>query len=200
MALVIKNLKSMNPLGGCWITLSRQRRGRFSVLCAALLGLANFAVLGNAQYSEYAVKAACIANFVNFVRWPAEALPDASTPLIIGILGNDPFGAVLDTTLREQSANGRTMKVRRGRAVEDLRGCQMVFISRSEVGNLGRTLAGLRGGVLTVSDIPGFARQGGMIGFVMEGDKVRFEINAPNAQRAELEITSRLLRLAKGAG
>ncbi|MDQ3624574.1 MAG: YfiR family protein [Verrucomicrobiota bacterium] len=193
----------MNCLDRSFVTPSAQRPGRsrrFLVWVTLLLvAPSSFILSAKAQHSEYDVKAAFIANFVKFVRWPAGALPDANAPLTIGILGNDPFGGALDRSVHEQSAGGRKMNVRRGRRVEDLRGCQVVFIG-SSVGNLGQTLAALPGNVLTISDIPGFTRQGGMIGFVMEGDKVGFEINSANAQRAGLEITSRLLRLAKGAG
>lgn len=132
--------------------------------------------------SEYQVKAAFLAKFPEFVKWPTP-----SAPMTVGVLGNDPYGGVLD----------QMVKVRRAKRVEDLKGCQIIFVARSERANLGAILAALAGtGVLTVGETEGFARQGGIIGFIMEGERVRFEINPHAAQRGGLVISSRLLKLA----
>lgn len=135
---------------------------------------------------EYELKAGFIAKFPSFVKWPAPG-----SPVTVGVLGNDPFGPALD----------RVMKVRRSKRVEDLKGCQIIFISKSERGNIPGIIAALAGAnVMTVGDTEGFVKQGGVLGFVMEGDKVRFEINTGAAKRAGLDISSRLLKLASLVG
>jgi uncharacterized protein DUF4154 len=177
---------------------SPTRRRRPVRLAAALLF--GFVLLlgfhAQAQYSEYDVKAAFLFNFVQFVKWPGK--PDASGPITIGILGDDPFGGALESAVQGQSVGGRRIAIKRSRSVDALKGCQLVFISKSEKGRVGEILGSLQGtSSLTVGETEGFTRQGGMIGFTMEGGKVRFEINSGAAQRAGLEISSRLLRLAK---
>lgn len=158
-----------------------------AVRCVVLCCLVRFAVFSGPLHaqgtvSEYDVKAAFIAKFPEFVKWPAGA-----GSITVGLLGDDSFGGALD----------RMVKVKRSKRVEDLKGCQIIFVSKSERGNVGGILAALSGAnVLTVGESDGFTRQGGAIGFTMEGDKVRFEINTRAAQRSGLEISARLLKLA----
>ncbi len=151
----------------------------------------------SAAYSEYEIKAAFLFNFVQFVKWP----PTSGGQMTIGILGDDPFGGALERTIQGESVNGRKLAVRRARKAEDLKGCQIVFVSNSEGGNLSAILATLaEANVLTVGEQDGFVKQGGTIGFTSGGGKVRFEINTGAARRASLEISSRLLKLASRVG
>ena len=150
------------------------------LLCLLLAGPAQLRAADGV--SEYHVKAAFLAKFPEFVKWPA---PGAT--ITVGVLGDDPFGNVLE----------QMIKVRRAKRVEELKGCQIIFIARSERGNVGAILAALAGtGVLTVGETEDFVKQGGIIGFTMEGERVRFEINSGAARRGGLEISSRLLKLA----
>ena len=150
-----------------------------------------------AAYSEYEVKAAFLFNFVQFVKWPA----GFNGPVTIGILGDDPFGGALEKTIQGEVVNGRKLAVKRAKAVADLKGCQIVFVSNSERGNLAAILPALAAAnVLTVGEQEGFVKQGGAIGFTAGGEKVRFEINNGAAQRAGLEISARLLKLASRVG
>ncbi len=154
-----------------------------------------------AQFSEYAVKAAFLVNFVQFVKWPPAALPNDGEPLVMGVLGDDPFDGVLDEAVKSTSIGGRKLIVRRSRRIEDLKGCQIVFVSKSEDARLGGILASLQGtSVLTVGETEQFAQNGGVINFTRQGDQVRFEINPSAAQRAQLEISSKLLKLARLVG
>ena len=149
-----------------------------------LLGCGSIALYGQTA-SEYDLKAAYLYNFVQFVKWPAGG---SGT---IGVLGDDPFGGKLEAALQGK------LSVKRSRKPEDLRGCKVVFISNSERGSVAGILASLAGtSVLTVGESEGFVKQGGIIGFIMDGEKVRFEINTRAAQRGGLEISSRLLKLA----
>lgn len=150
-----------------------------------------------APRSEYEVKAAMLYNFARFVEWPAQVLGSASDPLVVGVLGLDPFGAILDNTLKGVTVNGRHMVVRRFASVAELKVCHILFVSSSETKSLPAvTQMFERSAVLTVGDMERFARQGGMIGFILDGKKVRFEINLDAAESAGLKISSKLLQLA----
>jgi hypothetical protein len=147
---------------------------------------------------EYQIKAVFLFNFAHFVEWPASAFPNSQTPLVIGILGEDPFGPYLDETVRGETVNDRPLVVRRYRSVEEVTTCHILFISRREEGRLKSILESLRGrSVLTVSDVDRFARRGGMIRFVTDHHRIRFRINLEAARAAGLTLSSKLLRPAE---
>lgn len=171
---------------------------------ALLLWLAVFphggALHGQTQESqlEYQVKAALLLNFTKFVEWPEGAFAAAGSPITICVLGQDPFGAILDRAIEGESVNNHAIRTRRLLPDGDPRSCHLLFISRSERERSARIISGLRGAsVLTVSELPGFADAGGMIEFLIEAGKARFYINAATAQAAGLKLSSRLLRVAK---
>lgn len=146
---------------------------------------------------EYRIKAACLYQFGNYVEWPERAFPEADSPFVIGVLGEDPFGAALETTVRGRSIDGRRIAIRRSRQIDDLRSCHILFISRPEQRRLPQILRGLgRSSVLTVGEAEPFLRRGGMIALITENKRVRFEINPRAAMRAGLKINARLLRLS----
>ena len=148
-------------------------------------------------YSEYQVKATFLFHFAQFIKWP----PTSGTQLTIGILGDDPFDGALDKIIQGENVDGRKLAIKRARRADDLKGCQVVFITNSAQGNINAIIATLAGAnVLTVGEQEGFVKQGGTIGFTTGGEKVRFEINTGAAQRAGLEISSRLLKLASRVG
>ena len=147
--------------------------------------------------AEYQVKAVFLFNFAQFVEWPAHAFRDANGPLVIGILGEDPFGAYLDELVRDEKVGNRPLVVRRFKGVEGITECHLLFISRSEAGGLDRIIAGLKGrSILTVSDIATFTRQGGLVRFVTENGKIRLRINVDAAKASHLTISSKILRPA----
>jgi YfiR/HmsC-like len=151
-----------------------------------------------AQTKEYQIKAAFLYNFAQFVQWPAGALGSTNEPFRIGVLGDNPFDGALAETLQGETIDNHKMVVRTARQVDDLKNCQMIFISRSEKGHIAKILSHLDSSpILTVSEIDGFAQQGGIINFYLEGTKVRFEINPTTAQRDGLKISSELLDLGK---
>jgi len=147
---------------------------------------------------EYQLKAVFLFNFAQFIEWPPEAFPDAQTPLVIGVLGEDPFGAYLDETVRGETVNNRPLAVQHYRQVEEIKTCHVLFISRSEAYRLEQILASLKGrNILTVGDAVGFARRGGMIRFLIEQNKIRLRINLGAAKDANLVLSSKLLRPAE---
>jgi len=114
------------------------------------------------------------------------------------VIGDDPFGWALDQAINGKTINGRTLLVRRLRWGHDLRSCHILFISSSERKRLPQIIQSLRGAsVLTVGDMGQFNQQGGIINFILEANKVRFEINSRGADHARLKISSKLLSLAK---
>ena len=153
----------------------------------------------NAQKSnptEYEVKAAYLYNFGRFVEWPAK-VSAASEFFSICVLGDDPFGASFDATIAGESINGKKVVVTRITKPQDAASCRILFISSSEESRLKEILATLdKMSVLTVSDISQFTRRGGMIQFVPEANRVRFEVNLTNAEHAALTLSSQLLKVA----
>jgi hypothetical protein len=158
------------------------------------------AVEGRAQdsLSEYQVKAAYLVNFLKFVDWPEDAFGDPLAPIVIGVVGDDPFGVALPEVVVGKTVQGRDLVIRIYHTGEDLRGAHLLFISASERKRLPTILSALRGSsVLTVGDTEGFLESGGMIEFVPENNRVRFAINVEAANRAHLKMSSKLLSLAK---
>jgi hypothetical protein len=150
---------------------------------------------------EYQVKAVFLFNFAQFVEWPRSAFPDEKSPLVIGVLGDDPFGPFLDEVVRGESVGGRSLVIQRYRRPEEIVTCHILFIGSSEAARLGQIIARLPSrDVLTVSDIDGSARAGVMICFLAENKKIRLRINLEVARTAHLVISSKLLRSAEIVG
>jgi hypothetical protein len=151
--------------------------------------------------SEYLIKAGFIYNFAKLVEWPTTAFAQPDSPIVIGILGNDPFGATLDRIVADKKIDGRGFAVKRVKWSKDLRelkDCNILFVSSSEKEHVDSVVDGMKGlPILTIGDAPGFAKRGGIINFTLEDNKVRFEVNVEAAKHADLSISSRLLTLAK---
>jgi hypothetical protein len=147
------------------------------------------------------IKAVFLFNFARFVEWPAGAFADDTAPVVVGVLGDDPFGSYLDEAVRNETANGRPIIVQRFRRVADVENCHILFISKSEDAPLPTILARLKGRtILTVSDADNFAERGGMIGFVTTNNKVRLKINVEATKNAALIVSAKLLRPAEIIG
>lgn len=145
--------------------------------------------------TEYEVKAAYLYNFGKFIRWPSSASSDSH--FSICIFGTDPFGNSLDGITSGESLDGKRLAVRRINSASEVQGCRILFISRSEQGRASSVLSAVKHlPILTVSDMPDFVDNGGIIGFVMQGDRVRFQVSLPAAERAGLSLSSELLRVA----
>lgn len=183
------------------LSLGRRPIKRIGVaIAAAALWLATEHEAGAtaSQIPEYHLEAVFLFNFAQFVEWPPGAFPEAKGPLVIGILGDDPFGDYIDETVRGERVEDRPIVVRRFKSIEDVKTCHILYISRSEGGRVEQILARLsERPVLTVSDVDRFNRLGGMIRFVTEGNRVRLRINNNAARSAGLTISSNLLRLSE---
>lgn len=143
---------------------------------------------------ENDVQAVILYNLAHFVQWPEQQLADPGAPFVIGLLGKDPFGSVINDILEGERVDGHPMAVERLGDVESAIGCQIVFIADSEEPSLERILEELgTRSILTVSAIPGFVDAGGDIEFVRENDRVRFRINLAAVRGTGLQVSSTLL-------
>jgi hypothetical protein len=147
---------------------------------------------------EYAVKAAFLFHFAEFVEWPAGAFKDASGPLTYCTVGEDPFRGALDESLRAKVIGNRGVRVAHVKEGDSMQGCQVLFIGVAENRRAVSIMTNVKGSaVLTVGESPNFAASGGMIEFCLEGNKIRFDINLGAVNAAKLKMSARLLALAK---
>jgi hypothetical protein len=145
---------------------------------------------------EHRVKAAYMYNFLRFIDWPTEAFAGTDGRYELCILGQDPFGDSLTPVARKRARN-RGIRLRQLGRNADPSDCHVLFIGASEASRVPSLLGRLRNTpVLTVSELPGFAKRGGTVGFVLDNDKVRLEVNLAAARRAGLHISSKLLEVA----
>ncbi len=146
---------------------------------------------------EYQLKAVFLFNFALFVEWPSTAFPESKTPLVIGLLGDDPFGDYLDSLVKGEKVRDHALVVRRFHRVEEVDTCHVLFIAASEAPKVESILAAMRSrSILTVGDMPDFSAHGGMIRFLTENAKIRLRINPDLAKAAGLSLSSKLLRPA----
>ena len=146
--------------------------------------------------TDYEVKAAFLYNFAKFVRWPDDVAPGPT--FVLAIVGDDPFGDVVDRAFHGKTVLGRPVEIRRTRSVREAAAAQMAFIGASERAHLAQVLAALKGeSVLTVGDMDRFADGGGMVGFRLTNSTVRFELNLRELRQARLQMSSQIIRLAQ---
>ncbi len=162
-------------------------------ICAFVL-LCNLWTTFTPAAGEYELKAAFLYKFASFVVWPRASRPG---PVCIGVVGQDPFGQSLDRIVQNKTADGRPFRIRRFKAGDNVGGCEIVFISASERRRLPSILDALkREPVLTVGDVPEFGERGGVITLCLVGDHIHLQINLEAAERANLQLSSKLLSLA----
>jgi hypothetical protein len=181
---------------------ARTRRDRFAcaaaVLLAAFIPLSDRAILGGQSPTEFQVKAAYLFNFLKFVEWPDDPGSDPHGKWVIGFVGDSPIGNELSQLVEGKNVLGRDLLVKKFQPADNLRACNILFISESEKKRLPSILAELRGSsVLTAADMDNFIGSGGMIQFVVEDARVRVAIDVGATSRAHLKISSKLLSLAR---
>ena len=172
-------------------------RGQFPWCVVVSLCLVASTVGASAQSAEYAVKAAYLFHFVNYIEWPADAFEGPSAPLRLCIAGADPFGRELDDVVRDEVVDGHPLEVRRVTVSDDVRTCHVLFVSASVArpDSVLRKVANAP--VLTVGESAAFWRAGGMLRFVRDGNNVRFDANAQAALTAGLRLSARLMQVAR---
>jgi len=153
---------------------------------------------GQVVSHEYPLKAVFLLNFARFTGWPTNVFERADSPLVIDVLGTDPFGPLLDDAVRGETVDGRKFVVERCRHLEDIKTCHILFISQSEAPRLGKIIAALKERpILTVSDIESSAYRGFCVRFITEDNKIRLRINLDSLKMAGLTMSSQVLRLAE---
>jgi hypothetical protein len=157
----------------------------------------SFKVLGQEPAQEYQIKAAFLFNFAKFVEWPSGTFPNAKSPITIGVLGQNVFGHYLEDTTRGKTVQNRPFEIKEFKSASEAGHCQILFVSPSVKGDLSEIIKDLHNAsVLTVSETDQFLKAGGMVNFIIEDDKIHFEINDRAAKAAGLKISSKLLSLA----
>jgi hypothetical protein len=144
---------------------------------------------------EYRVKAAFLLNFTKFIEWPAAAFGNGESPMAICVVGYNPFGSSLDEIVKDEVVNGRKVAVQYIRQAPPPRSCQVLFSDGA--GKESKAISDAEPGVLTVGEGESFIRDGGMIAFVIDNNRVRFEISQTATERAGLKLSSKLLSVAK---
>ncbi|MBS1816112.1 MAG: YfiR family protein [Acidobacteria bacterium] len=181
---------------GCRLLLHRAQRS----LAATMLLLA----IGPAAYgaseinNEYAVKAAFLFHFAQLTIWPAQAFAHPDSPVVFCTIGKDPFDGSLDNAVVGKKIQGHPVKVLHLKQVGGLQGCHLLFTGEQEMSRMPALSTALRGlPVLTVGESEGFLKQGGMIDFRSEKERLRFDVNLSAAQSSNLGFSSTLLSLAR---
>jgi hypothetical protein len=163
----------------------------------ALLLPSNSGLGGEPSLTKYQVEAIFLFNFAKYVDWPAATFPSGVAPITIGVMGVDPFGESLQRGVEGKKINGRSFVIKHLASDSDPAGCQVLFVCDSEAARMGGILDKASAlPILTVGEGELFARNGGMINFVLKNGNVRLGIDLNAARKAGLTISSKLLAVA----
>jgi hypothetical protein len=150
-----------------------------------------------ATQTEYALKSVFVYNFCRFIDWPDSAFASPSEPLVIGIVGDDPFGPLLNEAIAGETYHGRPIQIEHYRSPREIKRCHLLFVSRSESPRLDSVLSAVAGkSIVTIGETDDFIDQGGMIALTPERNRIRLRINAAALRAARLDVSSKLLRVA----
>jgi len=152
---------------------------------------------GNSM-SEYELKASILVNLTRFVEWPTSSYTNPKAPIVLCVLGRDPFGNLLRSAVLNKTVEGRLMLIRYPQNDRDIGGCHILFISSSERKATAEIFSILKGSsVLTVGEMTQFAVHGGMVQLLLEDQQVHFDINMNVASGSGLKISAKLLVIAR---
>ena len=151
-----------------------------------------------APHSEFEIESAMLYNFTRFVEWPEGALGPAGSPVVVGVVDGGEMAPILEQALANRTVGGHPIRVRRLNAGADLKSCAVLLVGSSGRQEIMRVVQSVeRLPVLTIGEKSEFSKLGGIIAFIRDGNHIRFEINLDAAGRAQLQISSKLLRLAE---
>ncbi len=185
---------------------SGTRVGRRQFVVGGLLALGSLLFAGGAVAQEgdvinreYPLKALFLYHFGHYVEWPAASFRGPDSPFVIGVLGGDPILETLTELAQTKRINGRAIVVRRFASPAAIEPCQILFLGRDISREVHQAaIDGLRDKpVMLVGETRGFAHRGGTVNFVVESNKIRFEINLEAARQHQLKISSKLLALSR---
>ena len=147
---------------------------------------------------EYALKAVFLYNFCRFIDWPTRAFGSPDEPMVIGVIGDNPFGKLIEETVKGETLRGRRIRVEYYRRSSDIGGCHVLFVGASEMGRADEIIAAVSGrSVVTVGESDAFLDRGGMIALVADQNRVRLRINPARLRAEDLAASSKLLRVAE---
>ena len=193
----VKRVSLLGAQALAWHRLIQGAR-RLTAMVIACLAATCMLSSGANAVSESQVKAAFIYNFVRFVEWPSQSFPSSDTPVTIGIVGGEQVGDAIEQLTKGKTVDGRRLVVKRLSSRDTFDGCHILFIGASERGHTNGILDRLRdSSVLTIGETDGFVQNGGVIGFVIDNNKIAFEVNTGAAKRKHLRVSSQLLKLAR---
>jgi len=173
------------------------------IACAAALAMVVSPAGGAAHLepTEYGLKSVFLYQFCRFMEWPNSAFSSPSDPLIIGVIGDDPFGSLLREAVEGETYHGRPIRIEHYRNPRDIKRCHILFVSRSSVDEMGDILAAVAGkSVVTVGETDDFLDQGGMIALTADRNRVRLRVNQSSLRAANVDVSSKLLRVAEIKG
>jgi hypothetical protein len=173
------------------------RRWSLALALCGVLFAGVHAAVAETVLPEYQAKALFLLNFTKYVTWPADAFADTNAPITIGVYGENRFGDDLKKATAGKTAGNREIVVRQIESADDLRKCQILFISSSEKKRASEIIERVKAEpILTVGEADQFTEQGGIINFVLKEKSLRLEINLSAAQHVNLQISSKLLSVA----
>ena len=176
--------------------LLRKKRLLLAILAPTLL-MSPVTAVPPLQPSEYALKSVFLFQFCRFMEWPDTAFSSPDQPLTIGIIGEDPFGPLLREAIAGEKYHDRPIQVEHYRTARDIRRCQLLFVSRSESGRTPEIVASVSGSsVVTIGETPQFIEQGGMIALTADRSHVKLVMNLPVLRSTNVQVSSKLLRIA----
>ena len=170
-----------------------------AILMVILLAMnTNQSMAQSAATQETKVKSVFLYNFTQFVAWPPGAFSSSNDPFVIGILGEDPFGSILDAAVAGEKVAGHPVVIMRYKTLEELSTCHILYIGRNELIAGKKLLQSISArGILTVSEGNRFAEMGGVISFIYRNNKIRLLINPVAARNAQLSLSSKLLSVSE---
>lgn len=170
---------------------------RLAAAAVALSWLAAPVLATQTSPNEYALKSVFLYNFCHFIEWPNSAFNSANEPLVIGVIGEDPFGSLLKEAVQGETYHGRPIQIEHYRSIKDIKHCHLLFITRGEAAQLSAILEAVASkSTVTVGETDDFLERGGMIALPAERNRVRLRINANALRAASLDVSSKLLRVA----
>ena len=174
------------------------KRTKIIAVAALLAWLMAPLQIASASQSEYALKSVFLYNFCRFIDWPDSAFASPTEPLIIGIIGDDPFGSLLNEAVEGEKYHNRPIRIDHFRTPGDIKRVHLLFVSHANAGRLDPILAAVAGkSVVTVSETEDFLNRGGMITLTTEQNRIRLRINPAALHSANLAVSSKLLRVAE---
>jgi hypothetical protein len=172
-------------------------KSRLVAVAVALSWLAAPLPAATVAPNEYALKSVFLYNFCHFIEWPNSAFNSPNEPLIIGVIGQDPFGSLLKEAVQGETYHGRPIQIEHYRSPKEIKHCHLLFIGRDENPQLPTILDAVASkSVVTVGETDDFLERGGMITLPAERNRVRLRINANALRAASLDVSSKLLRVA----